>query len=952
MATSSREARRRRIADRGSDRLSFPNPALFIIFALSISSFKSFATSIHCKVYILRHALDVTVSYNGEDKSSSSLLLKVASANESGTIDRGSKEQPFLRKCETNTEALRVLPWEVDGRVESSRVSSTVQNTSISTSDSDHHVEPHVYRSKFFTPNQISCAIAVSESTRIYCSLPAAILVVLSHVGLPVLGSHIVKSTIFFGPLYLVLLTNVSIVLAQLLLGKQRRLERIEQEANSVPLIGGRLQAHAAVVKLGYGFDMMLSNDLIDMYGKCSRMDIACAVFDRMLERNVVSWTALMCGHLQQGNPKVSLQLFCQMGYSDVDPNEFTFSTNFKACGFLSIIENGMQIHGNCVRTGFEWYPVVGNSIVDMYSRCGRISEAERMFDLMPVRSLISWNVMIAGYALEGMGDKALLLFQKMQEQGEVPDEFTLTSSLKACSGIGAIREGSQIHAYLIAKGFPLSVQTIIAGALVDLYVKSGHLFEAQQVFDQVERKSVISWTAPNCGESSIRVDGFVLSSMIGVFADFVLVEQGKQMHCYTIKVPSGLDISVANSIVDMYLKCGLIEEAESHFSEMPERNVVSWTVMITGYGKHGHGREAIQLFKKMRLDNVEPDGVTYLAVLSACSHSGLIEESQEFFSRLYEDCRIKPRVEHYACMVDLLGRAGRLKDAKRLTENMPLKPNVGIWQTLLSACRVHGELEIGREVGELLFRLDGNNPVNYVLMSNIYADAGYWKERESVRELVKLKGLKKEAGQSWVEIDKEVHFFYNGDETHLLTEEIHEVLKEMKRRIKEETGYAYEMRFALHDVEEESKVESLRFHSEKLAIGLALVHSGIQKGGRMIRVFKNLRVCGDCHEFIKGLSRILDKVFLVRDANRFHKFEDGFCSCRDYCFADGYRPMLNPQVWTFVVDGSRTAAKCRAGAAWVCHNEEQVNVQQEVTIHYLPSPLVAEAKACVDAPQ
>ncbi|CAL5440497.1 unnamed protein product [Camellia sinensis] len=210
MATSSREARRRRISDRGSDRLSFPNPALFIIFALSISSFKSFATSIHRQI-----------SYNGEDKSSSSLLLKVASANESGTIDRGSKEQPFLRKCETNTEALRVLPWEVDGRVESSRVSSTIQNTSISTSDSDHHVEPHVYRSKFFTPNQISCAIAVSESTRIYCSLPAAILVVLSHVGLPVLGSHIVKSTIFFGPLYLVLLTNVSIVLAQLLLGKQ-----------------------------------------------------------------------------------------------------------------------------------------------------------------------------------------------------------------------------------------------------------------------------------------------------------------------------------------------------------------------------------------------------------------------------------------------------------------------------------------------------------------------------------------------------------------------------------------------------------------------------------------------------------------------------------------------------------------------------------------------------------
>ncbi|KAL4603350.1 hypothetical protein ACB092_10G118000 [Castanea dentata] len=528
------------------------------------------------------------------------------------------------------------------------------------------------------------------------------------------------------------------------------------------------LQIHGCVVKMGFELDLMLNNDLIDMYGKCGRMDLACAVFDGMLERNVVSWTSLMCGYLQNGNAIKSLLLFRQMGSSEIKPNEFTLSTNLKASGILGIIKNGMQIHGVCAKTGFEWVPAVANSIIDMYSKCRRISEAARLFNIMPVRDLISWNAMIAGYALEGIGDRALLLFRKMQEQGEVPDEFTYTSTLKACSGLGAMREGSQMHASLITRGFPCSIQTTIAGALVDMYAKCRNLLKAHRVFDQIEQKNVISWSALILGyaqegnlpeamdlfrqlrENQHQVDGFILSGLMGVFADFALVEQGKQMHAYNIKVPSGLDILVANSMVDMYLKCGLTDEAERLFSEMPVRNVISWTVMITGYGKHGLGQEAIRLFNKMQLDNIEPDDVTYLAVLSACSHSGLIDECQEYFSRLCSDRRIKPRVEHYACMVDLLGRAGRLKEAKNLIESMPLKPNVGIWQTLISACRVHGDLDMGREVGDILLRMDGNNPVNYVMISNIFADAGYWKECEKIRETVRMKGLKKEAALSW----------------------------------------------------------------------------------------------------------------------------------------------------------------------------------------------------------
>ncbi|XP_059460468.1 putative pentatricopeptide repeat-containing protein At3g15130 [Corylus avellana] len=685
-------------------------------------------------------------------------------------------------------------------------------------------------------------------------------------------------------------------------MSERQRFANLLRNCSKNLLLEQGLQGHGAVVKVGLGLDLMLNNDLIDMYGKCGRIDLACAVFDRMLERNVVSWTSLMCGYLQNGNANGSLSLFRKMGSSGIKPNEFTFSTNLKASWILGIPENGMQIHSVCAKTGFEWVPAVANSIIDMYSRCGRISEAAQMFDSMPVRNLITWNAMIAGYALERNGDRALLLFQKMQEQGEIPDEFTYTSTLKACSSLGAMQEGAQIHASLITRGFPFSVQTTIAGALVDLYVKCRDLIKARRVFDQIEEKNVISWSALILGyaqegdlleamdlfrhlrQNKHQVDGFVLSSLMGVFADFALVEQGKQIHAYTIKVPSGLDMSVANSMVDMYLKCGLTDEAEQLFGEIPVRNVVSWTVMITGYGKHGLGKKAMHLFNKMQSDDIEPDGVTYLAMLSACSHSGLIEESHEYFSRLCSDPRVKPRVEHYACMVDLLGRAGRLKEARNLIESMPLKPNVGIWQTLISACRVHGDLEMGREVGEILLRLDGDNPVNYVMMSNIFAEAGYWKDCERIRETVKKKRLKKEAGRSWVEIDKEVHFFYNGEDTHPLTEKIHEVLKEMEKRIKEEVGYVHRVKFALHDVEEESKEESLRVHSEKLAIGLALVCGGLENGEkRVIRIFKNLRVCGDCHAFIKGLSKVLKVVLVVRDANRFHKFEDGLCSCGDY---------------------------------------------------------------------
>ncbi|PNT62189.1 putative pentatricopeptide repeat-containing protein At3g15130 [Brachypodium distachyon] len=687
--------------------------------------------------------------------------------------------------------------------------------------------------------------------------------------------------------------------------------------------IHGGAQLHGALLKLGFGSDTMLGNNLIDMYAKCGELRMAGEVFGGMPERNVVSWTALMVGFLRHGDARECLRLLGAMrSLSDVAPNEFTLSASLKACGVVGDMAAGVWIHGACVRAGFEGHHVVANSLVLLYSKGGRIGDARRVFDGTVFRNLVTWNAMISGYAHAGHGRDSLLVFREMQqrrqeEEDHQPDEFTFASLLKACGSLGAAREGAQVHAAMVIRGVSTASNAILAGALLDMYVKCRCLLPmAMQVFNRLEQKNAIQWTTVIVGHaqegqvkeamelfgrfwsSGVRADGHVLSSVVGVFADFALVEQGRQVHCYTVKTPAGLDVSVANSLIDMYHKCGLTDEAARRFREVPARNVVSWTAMINGLGKHGHGQEAIHMFEEMRAEGVEPDEVAYLALLSACSHSGLVEECRRYFSAIRHDRRLRPRAEHYACMVDLLGRAGELSEAKDLVATMPMAPTVGVWQTLLSACRVHKNVTVGREAGETLLAIDGDNPVNYVMLSNIFAEAGDWRECQRVRGAMRRRGLRKQGGCSWVEVGKEAHFFYGGgDDSHPRAADICCVLRDVERTMRERLGYSpgsssSSSEAALHDVDEESRAESLRAHSERLAVGLwLLLHHdhdhgegmGGTKRKEVIRVYKNLRVCGDCHEFFKGLSSVVGRVLVVRDANRFHRFEDGVCSCKDY---------------------------------------------------------------------
>jgi pentatricopeptide repeat protein len=300
---------------------------------------------------------------------------------------------------------------------------------------------------------------------------------------------------------------------------------------------------------------------------------------------------------------------------------------------------------------------------------------------------------------------------------------------------------------------------------------------------------------------------------------------------------------------------------------------------MIVGYGMHGYGENALKVFYQMQLENMKPDHITFVGVLSACTHAGLLDEGLQYFDIMKRDYSISPRVEHYACIVDLLGRAGNLQEAYDFIKEIPFEPGPVVWGGLLGACRIHSNVELGECVAKLLFEIEPNNASNYILLSNIYAEAGRWQDVAKVRMTMKEKGLKRRPGCSWIKVKNRVHAFHAGDTSHPQWEKIYAMLEILARQVKD-AGYMPNTRFALHDIEEEEKEYLLCSHSEKLAIAFGLINTC---PGTPLHIINNLRMCGDCHSVTKFISRIVEREMIVRDANRFHHFKDGLCSCGDY---------------------------------------------------------------------
>eukprot|EP01018_Ginkgo_biloba_P007202 Gb_06523 [translate_table: standard] len=655
-------------------------------------------------------------------------------------------------------------------------------------------------------------------------------------------------------------------------------------------------QVHAYVIKSRYEEDDFICNALLDVYAKCGHIDDARKVFDRAPKRNSVSWNAMIARYAQRGCRDKTLILFGQMQRAAVTPDESTFGSVLRACASLGAVQEGNIIHAHIIKSGFDSDIVVGSVIVDLYAKCGNVDDARRMFDQLPEQNIVSWNSIIGGYSHHGNGEEALQLYCEMHQVGIKPDEFTFASIVLGVSTSPAASEqGKVVHALIIKVGFALDV--FVASTLITMYAKCGSINEACNVFDSIWEPDIVLWstmvaayTHNGHGEEALKFfcrmqqtdtkpTQFIYSSILGGCASLAALEEGKQVHAHTIITGFASDMTTNNALVTMYAKCGCIECAQEVFKRMSKRDVISWNAMIAGCAQHGNGKYALQLFKQMQQTGMKPDHITFIGILSACSHVGLVDEGLQYFYSMSGDHGITPSLEHYACMVDLLGRAGRLNEAEEFITTMPFEPPASVWRTLLGACRIHGNMDLGRHAAECLLELEPEDTAIYVLLSNIYAAHGRWGDVANVRKMMKDQGVKKDPGCSWIVVKKKVHTFVVEDRSHPQTKEIYAMLDEVMRKIKD-VGYVPDTNFVLHDTELEQKERSLCYHSEKLAIAFGLVSTPV---GSPIRVIKNLRICGDCHSATKFISKIVGHEIILRDTNRFHHFKDGLCSCGDY---------------------------------------------------------------------
>ncbi|PKA51186.1 Pentatricopeptide repeat-containing protein [Apostasia shenzhenica] len=561
------------------------------------------------------------------------------------------------------------------------------------------------------------------------------------------------------------------------------------------------------------------------------------------------------------------------------------------------------QIHGNLLRNPFlsSSSPSFKFSMSKILCFCalspsGDIEYARRLFDVIPQPNVFSWNSMIRGLHLfHNQSREPISLYKQMVLSGFAnPNSFTIAFVLKACSNISAIAEGRQLHCHAYRYG--LDSSPFVQTGLLNFYGKCEEIASARHVFDEISNKNLFAWSAMISGyarigmvnealslfremqEVGVSPDEVTMVSVISACAKAGALDLGRWVHAFVDRQGIRADFVLSTSLMDMYAKCGLIGKAKEVFDQMLERDTMAWSTMIVGFATHGLVSDALKLFSRMLESKVEPNHVTFLGVLSACSHSGLVSDGQRFWSTMNE-FGISPLMEHYGCMVDLLCRAGLFEEAYSFISRMPVQPNAVIWRTLLMGCKksgFHDKIEI---IARNLLQLEPLNAENYVLLSNIYALNSQWDKVSYMRKKMKDSGIRVLPGCSSMEINGFVHDFIVGDDSHPEIKQIRVVLKDISRRVRL-SGHLPWISSVLHDVDDEEKQNALCEHSERLAIAFGLLKT---KAPTAIRVVKNLRFCSDCHEVTKIISREYEREIIVRDRIRFHKFVNGSCSCNDF---------------------------------------------------------------------
>ncbi|KAK7396550.1 hypothetical protein VNO78_17632 [Psophocarpus tetragonolobus] len=557
-------------------------------------------------------------------------------------------------------------------------------------------------------------------------------------------------------------------------------------------------QLHGHVIKSGYDHHLISQNALISMYTKFGQIEYAFDVFTMISTKDLISWGSMIAGFTQLGYDIEALYLFRDMFRQGVyQPNEFIFGSLFNACRSLYKPEFGRQIHGMCAKFGLGRNIFAGCSLCDMYGKFGFLPSAKRAFNQIESPDLVSWNAIIAAFDDSGNVNEAIYFFCQMIHTGLIPNDITFLNLLCACGSPVALNQGMQIHSYIIKIG--LDKEAAICNSLLTMYTKCSNLYDAFNVFKDIsENANLVSWNAilsaclqhKQSGEAfrlfklmlfyENKPDRITITTILGTCAELASLEVGNQVHCFSVKSGLAVDVSVCNRLIDMYAKCGSLKNARDVFDSTQNPDIVSWSSLIVGYAQFGLGHEALNLFKIMRNLGVQPNEVTYLGVLSACSHIGLVEEGWHFYKTMEVELGISPTREHISCMVDLLARAGCLYEAENFIKKMGFEPDITTWKALLGSCKTHGNVDVAERAAENILKLDPCNSAALVLLSNTHASTGNWKEVARLRNLMKQMGVQKVPGQSWIEVKDEIHVFFSEDSSHPQRNNIYTMLEDL----------------------------------------------------------------------------------------------------------------------------------------------------------------------------
>ncbi|KAM0068144.1 putative tetratricopeptide-like helical domain superfamily, DYW domain-containing protein [Helianthus debilis subsp. tardiflorus] len=588
-------------------------------------------------------------------------------------------------------------------------------------------------------------------------------------------------------------------------------------------------RAHKDAIAFGFHQDLVLGNAMIDMFGKCKFLEGAKRVFNELRFRDVISWTSICSCYVSCGRPRLGINAFREMVLDGVRPNSVSVSSILPACSELKCLNLGREIHGFVVRNGVTENVFISSALVDMYASCLHIKQAELVFNRMVNRDIVSHNVMISAYFENGEPAKALATFERMKVEPSKLNYASWNAVICGCLQVGRTQQALELLSEMQHAGFN-----------------------------------------PN---------QITLTAVLTACTNLESLRGGKEIHGYIIRHGFLNDTTVLTALIFMYAKCGKLEISRKVFEMISRKDTVAWNTMIYANSMHGNGNEALMLFNKMLKSGVKPNPVTFTGVLSGCSHSRLVDEGLFIFNSMRRVHMIEPDSEHHSCVVDILSRAGRLEEAYQFIQNMVIEPTASAWGALLGACRVYKNVDLARIAANRLFEIEPHNAGNYVLLSNIFVNAKLWGEASETRKSMRDKGITKEPGCSWVRVKNKVHTFVAGDKSNEHSDDIYTFLSNMSEKIRQ-AGYLPDTDFVLQDLDCEEKEDTLCNHSEKLAVAFGLLNLS---GESSITVFKNLRICGDCHNAIKFMAKISGVTIVVRDSLRFHHFRDGHCSCKDF---------------------------------------------------------------------